>query len=113
MKTYTLDVYSWAGLSLGAIHFYGEIHDPEGRMVSEGRLKRPLSEDDAKLINLRLHLTYREDYYEMYKVRPGEIDHRFNREKDVIDEAIKQFLSMEVINCILILKSDGRELARK
>ena len=86
-----LHIFSWAGLSIGAIHWYGELRF---RGHSTGRIERPLSEEDAIQLNRRLRLTHSEDMYKLYKVQAGEMDNRFDREEQVIEAAKEQWMDM-------------------
>ncbi len=97
-KVVRLEIYTWQGTSIGAIHYYAELHswdfnDKRGRSVGDlGRLERPLNAHDAAKINEQLRQTYSDKYYEMYKVQPGEMDYRFETREQALEEALKQWL---------------------
>jgi hypothetical protein len=113
MNDVELEVYSWAGLSIGAIHFYGEFHQTYGEYSQRknlGRIQRKLSKSNAASINKRMRLVYSEEMAKFYSVEPGEMDNRFDREDQVISVAKKQWKKLYPDADRLILQSTGEVL---
>jgi len=91
-----LEIYTWQGMPLGAIHYYAELHswdfdDKRGRGTM-GRLERPLNAREAAKINKQLRQDYSDKLYELYEVQPGEMDYRFETKEQALEEALKQWL---------------------
>lgn len=91
-KAVRVEVYSWQGYSVGATHYYVDLHswDINDRR-SVRRLQRRLTTHDAAKINDKLRHEYAPDYYELYKVEPGEKDYRYDTAEQALDEALKQW----------------------
>lgn len=111
MATFTLNVETWAGLSVGATHYYGELRNDKGELVGETfmhYIAKILTTRDAQKINKKIKWDYSSKYYEMYKVSPREIDYRFETRDDVIKEAKKQFLKIANAGDILVDYNDKK-----
>jgi hypothetical protein len=84
-KVVHLDISSWRGISIGAVHFYGKlIWDDKTEKYSVGtlELKRPMTAKEALLRN-------KAD--EKRIIKPGVSTYQFNTEADVLRYGIKAF----------------------
>jgi len=91
-KIVKLEIYTWQGISLGATHYYVELHSwISGDRRSNSRLSRKLSKREAGRLNEMLRLSYSEKSYELYKVKPGDMDWRFETYQQALSEALKQW----------------------
>lgn len=87
---WTLDIYSWQGVSLGATHYYAEIRDPDYR--SKGNIKHKMTKAEASAVNKKNRLMYNDDVASMYRVSPGDETEGFDTKEDAIAEAVRQWL---------------------
>jgi hypothetical protein len=106
-NTMQLEIYSWMGLSLGAIHFYAELHNSEGH--SFGRLQHVLSENNVIKNNSKLRQMYSDSFYELYKVTVGEFGDGFDTKEEAIEEAIRQW-SLLYPNSTLLVDYNNNKL---
>ena len=93
---YTLEIQSWAGLSIGATHYYGAIRDEEYERVGTkimNWMARKLTSTEAGSINAKLEWNYSPEYYQYSKVNAGDLDYRFDTKEEVLECAKKEFLS--------------------
>jgi hypothetical protein len=105
MADFTLNIETWAGLSVGATHYYGELKNDKRELVGDifmHWMSKKLTVRDAQKINKKFKWEYSDEYYKMVKVKPGEIDYRFETEEDVIKAAKKQFLKIANVGDRLI-----------
>jgi hypothetical protein len=85
-----LDIYSWRGLSIGAVHWYGElIVDDETHPYGCKRIKlqRPLLASEAKAMNIE----NKAQGYLSFNYKAGQLTEGFNTEEEAVAEGIKQF----------------------
>lgn len=78
-----LDISSWAGISIGAVHSYGKIKVLEGQMDKwiSIEITREVTEADKRLNNGRTFEAYQVGYH----------TDRFDSDKDIIKAAKKVF----------------------
>jgi len=89
-NTWTLDIYSWEGMSIGATHYYAEIRDPDFR--SKGNVKHKMTIAEATAVNKKNRRMYNDELYELYMATPGDETEGFDTKEDAITEAVKQWL---------------------
>lgn len=86
MKEVSLELRSWKGMSIGAIHYYGSlVYYDENRDRQDVDVQRVLTERQAKELN-------EYDDYDSYRV--GDESGRFMHRQDVIDVGIAQAKKM-------------------
>jgi hypothetical protein len=81
-RTITLNISSWAGVSMGAQHYYGELkfYDEDGEMQCV-KLERRLTKMTAEILNEQRNRGRSKDCQFQYE--PGEKTECFNDEKHV------------------------------
>jgi hypothetical protein len=85
-KVATLEIYNWIGMSLGAIHYYGNMSC--GRKFIN-KIKHPISASQAITINKHVREYYAQKYWDLYSVSPGDTGDGFDTEEEVVEEAKK------------------------
>jgi hypothetical protein len=103
-----LKTYSYAGLSLGAIHWYGEL-TPDWTLNSVDVTHR-VTKSFAKHYNKHLRKNYSKEYVKANKMEPGWEYYGFITEEDVIARAIKIWKDIFPEGCKLIHENTGRIL---
>lgn len=88
-KLVTFNIYSWMGLSAGAVHYYCDLIPLYGDKRIISQMKRKLSEHEAAQINERLRFVYAYEFYLKYRVSPGELDYRFETKEQALAAAIQ------------------------
>ena len=101
MENWSLEVYSWSGYSIGAIHYYADLTNYEKKIFLR-RIERPLTQRMAENINKRLKFTYAEEYYNLYKVHQGEMDYRFDDKESATLAGIEKFMELADYGDILV-----------
>lgn len=85
MKTFILEITTWAGVSLGAEHYYGCIKDTSGdNRLKDEKVMKPLTAHEAAKLN-------KKDHYMSGSNKPGDLDPRFETREQVIKWALKWF----------------------
>jgi len=79
-----LQITSWAGVSIGAEHSYGELCGYNGKEDQTIELKKALTREDARLLNKK-----DSTYGRLWK--EGELTKRFNTEEEIIKIAKKEW----------------------
>ena len=74
-----LNISSWVGLSIGAVHTYGKLYFKDDRV----EIKKKLTQIEADILNIK------EDTKTFGGYQEGDMCSRFDNEKEVIDLAIK------------------------
>jgi hypothetical protein len=96
-----LNISSWIGVSIGAVHVYGNLHYNWNRT----EIKRNLTQEEANKINKK------EDMINAtYHYKKGDECGRFDTEKEIIDLTIK-LLEKEYPQVDLLLSGDGASVS--
>jgi hypothetical protein len=90
-RTWHLTVETWRGISIGAVHYYGRIHQPQ-----PDSLTYPLSKDGQRLygsITVEAPLTVEQaealSKHDHWHWEPGDVTARFDTREEVIARAIE------------------------
>ena len=78
-----LNIYTWAGVSAGAIHFYGDL-------VYKGKtatVECPLTESRAAVTNKSIREEYVPEYAKLHRVKPGQLSKKFDTVREVVEAA--------------------------
>lgn len=84
-----LEISSWRGTSIGAVHYYGTLvcHHPEYREVE---LRRSLTAEDAKILT-KLHNNGLLYGVEVYRYKKGDLVNSFDTQEEIIAMAKKVY----------------------
>jgi hypothetical protein len=97
-----LNITSWVGISIGAVHVYGKLRYKDWDYIE---IKRVLTQAEANKINKK------EDMINAtYHYRKGDECGRFDTEKEIIDLTIK-LLEKKYPQVDLLLSSDGASVS--
>jgi hypothetical protein len=98
-----LDVSSWRGISIGAIHFYGELKTTYHDDLPHVELKRKLTKSEAK------ELTKLQNDNSLFQAgfrwEAGDETRCFDTKEDVIKAAIAQYQALFPTKTLLLLGS--------
>ena len=95
MKAVYLRITSWAGVSIGAEHFYGSLtcNSPHSKV----EVSKPMSQEEVDTLN-------KKDNWDSYKV--GDLTERFDTEDDVRQRAI-EILKVHFPDCELLFEGSS------
>lgn len=87
MTIIDLEIRSWVGVSIGAVHTYGTLHfkDKDGKTKETLELIRPMTRAERREYNAQMAA----DGYPDLKATPGQTTNGFKDEGEVIVHAIK------------------------
>ena len=111
-EKWDLDIYSWAGISLGATHFYVDLTCYK-RKVYMTRIEHVLSERAASLINEKVRKEYIEGYREIFLVKPGQLHPGFETYDEAIKFGIDKFQELAEVGDKLIDKRTNKIVSEK